>query len=330
MAQPGPGKDQDKPLEAGARVQHYEVQGLLASGGFGRVYTCFDTRSSDTVAMKVLKARHSKNKSVVARFLSEAKVVFEIQHENIVDVFDMGTLDDGRPYFVMELLDGETLDSYLLRRGQLTADEALEILRPIADALDTVHQQGIIHRDLKPTNVFLQRLEGGGHQPKILDFGVAKLDPSMAMQVTLRGLQLGTPQYMSPEQCRGGEIDSRTDVYAFGILAYELLTGVVPFDSKSPMDVFAAQVSKDPPRPSAMAGGIPRDADTVILQMLEKEQGKRPDTLRQAVEALAVALASAPKTPSSGRIRTVPQDAPTLEIDPETGLPILDRRTDPG
>src|SRR5262249_44705593 len=160
------------------------------------------------------------------------RAVNQIRHPRVVDVFSFGMLDDGRHYFVMDLLEGKTLHDHLRDKGRLTPQEAVGILRPLADALDAAHAAGIAHRDLKPDNVFLVVEPDGKLSPKIIDFGLAKLlDPGeMALaHKTTSGVPIGTPKYMSPEQCRGEEVDHRTDLYSVGVIAHEMLTGSRPF-----------------------------------------------------------------------------------------------------
>ena len=167
---------------------------------------------------------------MVSRFIAEARAVNQIRHRNIIDIFSFGQLDDGRQYYVMELLDGEPLDALIERDGRLPLAEAIPILRGIARALDAAHAKGIAHRDLKPENVFLGRDPTARVFPKLLDFGIAKLlaPEDGPKHKTRTGTPIGTPYYMSPEQCRGRDVDHRTDIYSFGVLAYRMLTGVLP------------------------------------------------------------------------------------------------------
>src|SRR6185369_16909898 len=178
------------------------------------------------------------------RFIAEARAVNQIRHRNIIDIYSFGKLGDGRQYYVMEYLDGEPLDALLDRVGNLSIADALPILRPIAKALDAAHAKGIAHRDLKAENVFLGT-DSEGAVPKLLDFGIAKLmgREEALKHKTRTGAPIGTPYYMSPEQCRGKDVDHRTDIYAFGVLTYLMLTGVYPFDADDYMSILMQQLN---------------------------------------------------------------------------------------
>ncbi|MBV8761743.1 MAG: serine/threonine protein kinase, partial [Deltaproteobacteria bacterium] len=235
----------DPPLAAGTVVGEYTIDCLLGRGGFGNVYRATQPLIGKQVAVKVLALRYSVDAAIVSRFVAEARAVNQIRHPNIIDIFSFGQLPDGRHYYVMELLDGEPLDRLA---GALTLANALPILRALARALDAAHAKGIAHRDLKPENVFLARDADGTRYPKLLDFGIAKLlAPEGAVaHRTATGTPLGTPYYMSPEQCRGRDVDHRTDIYSFGILTYRVLTGAYPFTGDF-MELMTAQVASEPP-----------------------------------------------------------------------------------
>src|SRR5262249_52669990 len=209
------------------QVGEYRTESKLGEGGFGGVYNAVHPLIGKSAAIKVLNRQYSSNPQMVSRFIAEAKAVNQIRHRNIIDIFSFGQLDDGRQYYVMEYLDGEPLDALLDRHGKLALVEALPILRGIARALDAAHAKGVAHRDLKAENVFLATdSDGGGVWPKLLDFGIAKLmaPEDGVKHKTRTGTPVGTPYYMSPEQCRGRDVDHRTDIYAFGVLAYLMLT----------------------------------------------------------------------------------------------------------
>jgi serine/threonine-protein kinase len=218
--------------------------------------------------------------------------VNQIRHRNIIDIFAFGQLPDGRQYYVMELLDGSTFDKYLASH-RLSLGQALPILRGIARALDAAHGKGILHRDLKPENVYLVFDEDGGVQPKLLDFGLVKLlgnaPGSGGEHKTKTGTPMGTPYYMSPEQCRGKDVDRGTDVYAFGALVFEVLTGRVPFNGESPMDVLLKHMTEEPPRASEACADVPAQLDEPIRRMLAKEPSGRPASVGEALESLVTA-----------------------------------------
>lgn len=296
----------DVDLEPGLEVGEYVVREKIGEGGFGTVFRAEHPLIGKQVAIKVLSRQYSSDPEMVSRFVAEARSVNQIRHRNIIDIFSFGQLEDGRSYYIMELLSGRPLDEYLEEHGRLSVEEAIPILRGVARALDAAHSKGIAHRDLKPENVFLLEEEGQAPFPKLLDFGIAKLltkDEELKHK-TRTGAPIGTPMYMSPEQCRGKDVDHRTDIYAFGIMTYRMLVGRVPFDADNFMEILVAQMNDEPLAPSAVNPALPASLDTSILWMLAKDADKRPKTLGDAVKALENEANSAgfqvPKTMSSG------------------------------
>ncbi len=280
-------------LAAGTLVGEYRVTHKLGEGGFGTVFAAAHPVIGKRCAIKVLHAQFSENEAVVARFVAEARAVNQIRHRNIVDVFAFGELADGRKYYVMELLDGVALDAYLERAGTLPLPEALAVLHAIARALGAAHEAGILHRDLKPENVFFDCEDAEDIRPKLLDFGLAKLlAPDVQPQDNTRsGAPIGSPRYMSPEQCRGQSVDHRTDVYAFGCLAYRMLVGVAPFEASSTLDLLMSHVSLPPTPPSRRNAALGPHFDAPLLAMLEKLPERRPASPLAGYEALAQAAA---------------------------------------
>ncbi|WP_394849389.1 protein kinase [Pendulispora brunnea] len=295
----------DRELPPGFLVGEYRIEGKIGEGGFGSVYRAVHPLIGKAAAIKILSRQYSSNPVVVARFIAEARAVNQIRHRNIIDIFSFGALDDGRQYLVMELLEGKPLDRYLQEdKGRLTPEEAIPILRGIARALDAAHASGILHRDLKPENIFLSFDEDGEPFPKLLDFGIAKLvgggkgsDPSSPGSAhaarTRTGTPMGTPYYMSPEQCRGKDVDHRTDIYSFGVLAHELLTGDIPFRGEDVVELLMKQTTVEPPPMSSVCAAVPRILDAPVLKMLAKDPAARPPSAGAAVEALAVAAKDA-------------------------------------
>ncbi len=276
----------DAALAVGSRVGEYEVEAAIGRGGFGTVYRAVQPLIGKRVAIKVLARRFSGDPEIVSRFQAEAKTVNQIRHHNIIDIFSFGQLDDGRSYYVMDLLEGEPLDRRIAN-GPMPLGEALPILRALARALDAAHQHGIAHRDLKPENVFLARDGDGVEHPKLLDFGIAKLltpEPDVVHR-TGTGVPLGTPYYMSPEQCRGRDVNERTDVYSFGVMTYRMLTGRYPFEGDF-MELMMAHVNTEPPPPSSHVPALPLSLDSAIAWMMRKDRAQRPATLAEAVAAL--------------------------------------------
>ena len=291
-----PVSEDNADLEPGQVVGEYVVEQKLGEGGFGAVYRAIHPVIGKAAAVKVLHPQYSSNANVVSRFVSEARAVNQIRHRHIIDIFSFGSLADGRHYYVMELLEGVTLDDYLDHTGKLEPHEALPILAAVAKALEAAHDAGIAHRDLKPENIFLAVDDDGAVFPKILDFGVAKLltlSGPGPMHKTHTGTPIGTPRYMSPEQCQGKKVDHRTDVYSFGVIAYRMLTGRLPFDANTALELMLMHVGTPPPRLSEVAEHIEPALDEPVLWMLEKEPTSRPASLSKAFDALLTAAKGA-------------------------------------
>jgi serine/threonine-protein kinase len=275
-------------LAPGTMVGEYRIDRKLGAGTFGAVYAGEQPLIGKKVAIKVLHKRFAADAGVVSRFVAEARAVNLIRHKNIIDVFSFGVLDGGKePYFVMELLDGMTLGELLDHNKKISVEEAMPILRGIADGLDAAHEAGITHRDLKPDNIFLAAEKGGGYFPKLLDFGVAKLVDEEAAHKTATGAAVGTPSYMAPEQCRGKRVDHRADIYALGVVIHEMLTGKRLFQADSAMDVLFKHVNEPPPPMSEVSPDLPPELDAPVLAMLAKRPKDRPSSAGVAVAALA-------------------------------------------
>jgi Tol biopolymer transport system component len=262
-------------LSPGRRLGPYEILGPLGAGGMGEVYRAKDTRLGRDVAVKILPAHLSENAEVRERFEREARAISSLNHPHICTLYDVGR-DGDADYFVMELLDGETLAARL-DRGPLKLDDALKIAAQVADALAAAHKQGIVHRDLKPGNVALTKAGA-----KVLDFGVAKLRDEAIVDtvtrttpLTSQGAMLGTVQYMAPEQLEGKPVDHRADLFAFGALLYEMLTGKRAFEGQSQASVIAAIVSSHPVPISAVVPMTPPAIDRVVRKCLEKDPDDR-------------------------------------------------------
>jgi eukaryotic-like serine/threonine-protein kinase len=287
MTTPSAVGSNDADLAPGTAVGEYVIEDKIGAGGFGTVFRAGHPLIGKQVAIKVLSRAYSAQPEMVSRFVAEARSVNQIRHRNIIDIFGFGQLDDGRHYFVMELLEGAPLDAYLEQHGRLSLEQAVPILRGVARALDAAHDKGIIHRDIKPENIFLVPDADGGWFPKLLDFGIAKAfgGPSEGMHKTRTGAPIGTPYYMSPEQCRGRDVDHRTDIYAFGCVAYELLAGVVPFDGDDYMEILMKQIGEPAPMPSVVISDL-APIDDAIVWMLQKEPAARPPNLAAAMAAL--------------------------------------------
>jgi len=286
--------DLDAPLAAGTRVGDFVVERRLGAGGSASVYAAVDATGRQRVALKVLHRRCSVDPRAVARFETEVRVVAALGHPNIVEVRGQGDLPDGRRYLVMQLAEGPSLGRLLEERGRLAAGEALPILRGIAAALEAAHAQGVAHRDLKPDNVLLEEGPAGALVPRLADFGLAKLarPEDKPASVTETGTILGTPHYMAPEQARAaGGVDRRADIYAFGILAYRMLVGRLPFTGEDPLDVLLKHRHDTAEAPSRASPELSDALDAPILRMLAKSPDERPATIAEAFAALEQALA---------------------------------------
>ena len=284
--------------QPGEVIGGYRVVGAIASGGFGTVYQAEHVRLGRAVAIKVLHADGAASREVVTRFEREAQLVNLIRHPNVVDVFDFGELDDGRPYFVMELLRGVDLRELIARDGAMPIATALELLAPLCDALDAAHAKGVVHRDIKPSNVFVATA-GDARRVVLLDFGVAKLLGDTGPSLTRSRQAIGTPTSMAPEQVRGEAVDARTDVYALGSLAYTMLTGRQPFAAETAVVLQYMHLFADPPRASHAAPIDPR-VDDVIVRAMAKDPAGRPASAGAFLAELRAAFAAAPPTLGAG------------------------------
>ena len=291
-------------LPPGTRLgRQYVVHELLGDGGMAHVYRGEHETIARPVAIKVLVKELSRQPSIVVRFLQEARASSKVRHENVVEVTDFGETDDGRPFIVMEFLEGEDLGSTLRREGQLPWDRARPMLVQILAALQAAHDQSVIHRDVKPDNVFRVHRMGSDDFLKVFDFGIAKVlqndDGSPAKPLTLEGQVMGTPAYMSPEQCLGDPIDARSDIYAVGIIAYEMLTGRTPFVSDRSAQLLLSQVSEKVPRMASVSPGtkFDRGVEAVIFKALSKKPTERFGSALEFADAL---LAGTDPTSSDG------------------------------
>jgi eukaryotic-like serine/threonine-protein kinase len=303
----------------GATLGEYLVGAPIGWGGMGSVYRALQPVIGKQVAIKVLRPEVASDPDQMRRLLDEARVVNAIQHRGIVDVFGFGKLPTGQDYMVMELLRGQPLDEVLRVKGSLSPFELVEVLEQVLGALAAAHKAGVIHRDLKPSNIFVVEEPSGDRYVKLLDFGLAKrrqvTDPGAQAQTRL-SVVVGTPEYMAPEQARGEGVGPRADLYALGVIAFEALTGQLPFKGNSPMEVMFAHQEEVPPSPSLHAPGIPDELDRLVLQLLEKDPALRPSSAelaRTAVGRVRRALAQASTRVAVTGERTV-RPPPPVEV----------------
>ncbi len=264
----------------------YQVMKKLAAGGCAAVYLGQHPVTGARRAIKFLHRAIAAVPSMVERFAREALAANLINHPNIVRVYDFGTIADGRHYLTMDYLEGANLSELLQVRGRFHPQEVLAVIEPVCQALDAAHRVGIVHRDIKGENIFVVNV-GPDQQVKLLDFGVAKLmqpDPN-APHLTVAGIALGTPSTMSPEQIRGETLDGRSDVYALGVLLYQLLTGSMPFRAATREEVTRSHLSASPPMPSQKVPGVAA-LDAVVARSMEKDPARRFATPMEFCEAL--------------------------------------------
>jgi GAF domain-containing protein len=268
----------------------YRIEQLLGRGGMGAVYRARDMRLNRLVAVKVVRAELLGDPEARRRFRQEAQIVARLQHPAIVSVFDFGTLADGGAYLVMELVRGEDLRRVLQREGRLDLKRALPILTTVCAAIEAAHREGVLHRDLKPENILLP---GGDVEAKVLDFGVAKVIDDLqapvteaATIVTSAGMIVGTPAYMAPEQLRAGPVDARTDVFSLGVIAFEMLTGDLPFGRSSLAEIVLAHARAVP-----QMKGVAAPLDRAIRSALAAEPDRRPASAQAFAHLISAAAA---------------------------------------
>jgi eukaryotic-like serine/threonine-protein kinase len=275
-------------LRPGAQAGPWVVERELGRGGMGAVYAVVHEAIGKRAALKVVHQRLLVPGFNCDRMLLEAKVVNQVGHPNIVDIFETGRLGDGRPYIVMERLDGQPLSSRA-DDGKLLPDLVIAILLQVCDALIAAHAAGVVHRDLKLDNVFLVDNPDEPATPKVklLDWGIAKV-LSHDVKHTIEGQLVGTPQYLAPEQARGLPVSPQTDVYSLGVMAYELFLEQLPFEAETAAEVMAMHLRLPPPRPSELWPDVPPQLEELLLTMLAKQADQRPTTLEVARRLEAV------------------------------------------
>jgi serine/threonine-protein kinase len=273
------------PILTGDLVGNYRIEGVIADGGMGVVYRAKHTILPRRAAVKVLHPSLVGQWSSSERMLQEARVLESIAAPSVVDVYDAGVLEDGRPWVAMELVEGETLADLLLRRGALAPVEVVELLIGIVDALAVAHQHGVIHRDVKPDNVMLT---GQPRAVKLIDWGIARVSSRSSDRITQVDTVPGTPSYMAPEQIRGHALDARADIYSLGVVAYELLTGKTPYRGASVLEIVLQHLTADAPPLSAGCPGIAPGLEALVGAMLRKASRERPalDEVRARLVAL--------------------------------------------
>jgi serine/threonine protein kinase len=278
----------------------YRIEAVLAEGGIGSVYRARRLQIGDEVAVKTLQPNWANDAEMLERFRREAQTAARLKHPNVVTIHDFGRTADGQLYLVMELVEGRNLREWMRGHKPLDEEFIAEILEQISSALDEAHRHGIVHRDLKPENIVLSEA-GDGWRVKVLDFGIAHWRDLAAGAETLTqsGAVLGTPRYMSPEQCLGQRIDGRSDVYTLGVMLFEMLTGTPPFNSPTPAAVIAQHLHHDPPPLRSLNSDISPAVEQLVLQALSKRREARQPTAGALARQFAAALEPAPVAPAT-------------------------------
>jgi serine/threonine protein kinase len=278
------------------RLGPYVVRKVLGVGAMGVVFEAEDPRLGRLVALKVMRPSLAAIEEYRRRFTREARLAAAIEHDNLVPIYEVVTEGDV-PYLAMKLLQGETLEDRIARSpGKVSAADALRIAGEIAEGLEVAHARGLIHRDIKPANIWL---EAGKDRVKILDFGLARGTGDDG-RFTQAGAVIGTPAYMSPEQSRGEETDSRCDLFCLGIVLYRSATGTLPFAGKDTLSILSALASTTPPAPHTVEPSLPQPFSDLVMRLLAKDRADRPQTAREVVDAVEGMKQAGAVTPSPG------------------------------
>jgi serine/threonine-protein kinase len=319
----------------GVELGGFRVTRLLAQGGMGLVYEAVHDAIGRRAAVKVLKPEIANDAAWTRRFLAEARVLGALKHRNLIEILNFGKTPDGREFLMMEFLDGEPLDYYLSEQGPLIPSVALGIIDQVLNGLSEAHKKGVVHRDLKPSNIYLLREHNGETLVKVLDFGLARLEPvSMVGGVitvpdSVRGVSIvaGTPEYIAPEQAKGLAVTPAADLYSLGIVLFEMLAGRLPFEDTGLNRLLMQHINSPPPMLGTFVENLPEGLEQLVDMLLAKEPTDRPGTAdevrvsvqrilkRLSQDATAVRSPIRPHTP-----RTNPVSPATVLVEPSVPL----------
>ncbi len=258
---------------------NYEIDSLLGRGGMGDIYKATQKHLNRVVALKVLSPQLSRNDEFSQRFEIEAKAISLLQHQNIVSIYDYGE-EHGLKFFAMQYIEGEDLGKRIERKKQISISDVIDYSKQICRGLRYAHSQNVVHRDIKPQNVLLNK----SNICRLSDFGIAKLFEQK--NITMTGMAVGTPEYMSPEQAQGAEVDFQTDIYSLGVLIYEMLTKRPPFTGKNPVSIAYKQVHEYPVPPSAHRKDTPKRLELIVLKALKKNKKERYRSIEEMLQDL--------------------------------------------
>lgn len=302
----------------------YQIIEELGKGGMGKVYKVLDTKINEKIALKLIRPEIAADKNTITRFSNELKLARKIRHKNICQMFDLGE-EKGTHYITMEFVPGEDLKSMIRMSGHLAVGTTISIARQICEGLAEAHESGVVHRDLKPSNIMIDK----GGNARIMDFGIAR--SLKAKGITGSGVMIGTPEYMSPEQIEGKEVDERSDIYSLGVILYEMITGQVPFEGDTPFTVGVKHKSEIPKDPKELNAQMPDELSGMILRCLEKDKNSRYRSAGELLTDLVNIEKGIPvtqkvmpqKTPLTSKEITLKFDLKTMVIPLLTGMVII-------
>jgi serine/threonine-protein kinase len=326
-------------------AERYHILKKLGEGGMGTVYLAEHVKMGRKAALKVMNPGMNADPDAIARFNREAANASRLNHPNVCGIYDFGETPDGVIYLAMEFIEGESLTSVIEKNGSLPAPRAASIIHQAADALAVAHDYGIVHRDLKPDNIMIARGRDGGDVVKVVDFGIAKASSSDAQKVTKTGLVVGTPEYMSPEQLAGDKLDGRSDIYSLGLVAFNCLTGVLPFPSNSAQETMIMRLTDQPKTLAEMKPGVdwPPELQAVMDRVLQRDANERYQKsaefgrdIAKAVEHMPAAVAAAAGTMVIGApatpvppTRAAPRGGATTQVEAPAATPAAPARKSP-